>query len=84
MSFEVVDVSRGDIHLEDGADKVRVLGEGLIPADNNAASFVVYLNSFLMLGAGGWEKITHDDKKAEIVASIKSYFKKKSMVVDFE
>jgi len=37
-----------------------------------------------MLGADGWEKITEGDKKAEIIASINLYFKKKHMVVDFE
>jgi hypothetical protein len=84
MSFEVVSVSRGAIYLKDGLGEVRVLGEGLIPADENAPSFVVYLNSFLMLGADGWEKITEGDKRAEIVASINSYFTKKHMVVDFE
>jgi len=83
MSFEVVRISRGDICLKDGGDEVRVLGEGLIRADENAPSFVVYLNSFLMLDADGWDKITESDKNAEIIASINSYFKKKHMVLDF-
>jgi immunity protein 74 of polymorphic toxin system len=84
MPFEVVNVSRGDIDLKDGGDEVRLLGEGLVPANESAPGFLVYLNSFLILGVDGWDKITDNDKQTEIIASIKSYFSERHRVVDFE
>ncbi|WP_179400784.1 Imm74 family immunity protein [Burkholderia guangdongensis] len=84
MEFKVTSISLGDIYLTDGSCNIRVLGEGLISPTKDSASFVVYLNSFIIVDGGENKRVASDELRDRIVDSIREYFAGKGMVVDFE
>lgn len=82
--FQIKTVTRGDIHLTDGTNTVRVLGEGLLTHSKDDVAFVVYLNNFYFIDDSGSKKIEDMALKDAIVESIKLYFTNRGMKVDFE
>ncbi|WP_322053120.1 Imm74 family immunity protein [Paraburkholderia bannensis] len=80
----MTDVSRGDIHLTDGPQKARVLGEGLPSSKPEDPTFVVYLNSINEIESNGQTAAVSEAVRQEIIDAIKRYFSGRRMNVDFE
>ena len=84
MIFDVVSVSRGDIHLDDGCRRLRVLGEGLLKTKPDDQAFVVYLNSIVGFEPPNDGEHIDDDTRAKIIDAIKRHFERHGSMVDFE
>jgi hypothetical protein len=84
MSFVVTNVSRGDIHLNEGSRKARVQGEGLLVSKPGDPAFVVYLNTINELESEGKKEPVSETDHQRIIEAIKRYFSGRGMVVDFE
>lgn len=83
MNFEVVHVSRGAIQLKNEEKRVRVLGEALIASAPTEPSYVIYLSSLNNLEVPPGVALTETEKQ-EIINAIRTHFKDRNSVVEFE
>lgn len=83
MTFEVIQVSRGNIRLKSDDKQVRALGEALIASTPADPSYVVYLNSI-----DNWETpagvALTETEKHDVITAIRKYFHGRGSVIDLE